>query len=73
MPGFGLVVNDENEILLIQRGYGKEEGKWSLPGGRKDKGESLKSTAVRETLEETGIRMTADDLYYKGRRHPFEV
>ena len=73
MPAFGLVVNERNEILLIQRGYGKEKGKWSLPGGQRDKGESLKTTAVRETLEETGIRMDADCLYYKGRQHNFEV
>ena len=74
MPaGFGLVVNDRNEILLIQRGYGREKGKWSLPGGNQDKGESLKRTAVRETREETGIRMSADLRYYKGRRHNFEV
>ena len=74
MPaGFGLVINDRNEILLIQRGYGKEKGKWSLPGGNQDKGESLKRTAVRETREETGIRMSAHSRYYKGRRHNFEV
>ena len=74
MPaGFGLVVNDRNEILLIQRGYGREKGKWSMPGGNQDRGESLKRTAVRETREETGIRMSADRLYYKGRRHHMEV
>lgn len=68
-----MVVNERNEVLLIQRGYGKEKGKWSLPGGQRDKGESLQTTAVRETREETGIKMTADDLYYKGRQHNFEV
>ena len=73
MSAFGLVVNERNEILLIQRGYGKETGQWSLPGGMRDRGESLRSTAERETLEETGIKMTADELYYKGRRHPIEV
>lgn len=73
MPGFGLVFNERNEILLIQRGYGKEKGKWSLPGGMKDKGENLRTTAVRETLEETGVRMTATDLYYRGRTHSVEV
>ena len=73
MPAFGLVVNDRNEILLIQRGYGRQKGKWSLPGGQRDKGESLKETAIRETYEETGIRMSADCLYRKGRRYKSEV
>ena len=73
MPGFALVVNSRNEILLIQRGYGRERGKWSLPGGRRDKGESLRCTAIRETREETGIKTSADSLYRKGRRNNFEV
>ena len=73
MPGFGLVVNDRNEILLIQRGYGRSKGKWSLPGGHANKGERLRQTAIRETLEETGIRMSTDVLYNKSERHRFEV
>lgn len=74
MPaGFGFVVNERNEVLMIQRGYGKQKGLWSLPGGNQDRGESLKKTAVRETREETGIRMTADELYYKSERHRFEI
>ena len=74
MPaGFGLVVNDRNEILLIQRGYGREKGRWSLPGGNQDRGEYLRRTAIRETREETGIRMGSVHLYYKGRRHRIEV
>lgn len=71
--GFGLVVNGKNEILLIQRGYGGRRGKWSLPGGNQDPGESLRRTAVRETREETGIRMKAVRLYRKGKRHNYEI
>ena len=73
MPGFGLVVNARKEILMIQRGYGSQKGKWSLPGGQRDAGESLKRTAERETLEETGVRMSADELYYKSERYSFEI
>ena len=73
MPAFGLVVNAKNEILLIQRGYGKDRGKWSLPGGMRDRGESLKQAAIRETLEETGIRMSADTLYYKNKSGRLET
>ena len=73
MPAFGLVVNNRKEILLIQRGYGKDKGKWSLPGGMRDKGESLKRAAVRETREETGIRMTADALYYRNKKGNLET
>jgi ADP-ribose pyrophosphatase YjhB (NUDIX family) len=73
MPAFGLVVNERNEIVMIQRGYGSQKGQWSLPGGQRDKGESLQRTAVRETLEETGLRMSADELYYKSDRHSFEI
>ena len=52
---FCLVENSRGEILLIQRGYGKEKGKWSLPGGFVDPGEESKHAAYRETKEETGL------------------
>ena len=52
---FCLVENSRGEVLLIQRGYGKEKGKWSLPGGFVDPGERSKHAARRETREETGL------------------
>lgn len=52
---FCLVENSRGEILFIQRGYGKEKGKWSLPGGFVDRGERSKHAAYRETKEETGL------------------
>ena len=73
MPGFALVVNRKNEILLVQRGYGGKKGKWSLPGGERDKGESLKRTAIRETREETGIKTSGDSLYLQSSKNNFEV
>ena len=35
---FCLVENDKGEVLFVQRAYGKEKGKWSLPGGLVDPG-----------------------------------
>jgi ADP-ribose pyrophosphatase YjhB (NUDIX family) len=47
------VLNDHDEVLLIQR---TDNGLWALPGGGQEIGENIAQTAVRETLEETGVR-----------------
>ena len=52
---FCLVENKKGEILMVQRAYGDKKGKWSLPGGFVDPGESRRHAAYRETKEETGI------------------
>ncbi|MES1220077.1 MAG: NUDIX hydrolase, partial [Bacteroidota bacterium] len=49
--GGGLVTNDNDEILMIFR-----RGKWDLPKGKLDKGETLEQCAVREVQEETGLK-----------------
>lgn len=43
------------EVLLVQRGKALGYGKWSLPGGKAEAGETAVQTAARELLEETGI------------------
>jgi ADP-ribose pyrophosphatase YjhB (NUDIX family) len=48
-----VVVDDAGTILMIRR---TDNGNWALPGGAIDLGESVAQAAVRETLEETGIR-----------------
>ena len=37
-------------------------GKWSLPGGQLEKGETPKEAALRETTEETSIDVDAEKL-----------
>jgi len=49
--GGGLVQNEKGEILFIFR-----RGKWDLPKGKLDKGETLEDCAVREIKEETGLK-----------------
>ena len=46
-----IVINNKNEILLIK---GPRRG-WEMPGGQVEEGESLKTAAIRETKEESGI------------------
>lgn len=47
----GLVRNSRRAILMIFR-----RGKWDLPKGKLDPGETLEKCAVREVEEETGLR-----------------
>lgn len=49
----GIVYNGRGEVLLENRA---DNGWWGLPGGHVDVGESVEQAAMREILEETGIR-----------------
>lgn len=53
------VENDEGAILMIQR---SDNGRWALPGGGHDLGEFISETVVRETLEETGLKVEVVDM-----------
>jgi 8-oxo-dGTP pyrophosphatase MutT (NUDIX family) len=48
--GGGLIVNDHGEYLLIYR-----RGKWDLPKGKLDEGETIEQCTLREINEETGL------------------
>ena len=50
----GVVENEKREILLIFR-----RGKWDLPKGKLDEGESIEQCAIREVCEETGLQDVA--------------
>ncbi len=55
--GVGAVVWKDSEVLLVKRARPPEAGRWSLPGGAQELGETLFAAAIREVLEETGIEI----------------
>ncbi|UCC17918.1 MAG: NUDIX hydrolase [Dehalococcoidales bacterium] len=52
-----------DRILLVQRGTQPSKGKWSVPGGAIELGESLKDTAKRELDEECGVNIEVGDIF----------
>ncbi len=70
---FCLVENEQGEVLFVQRAYGQEKGKWSLPGGLVDRGESSRHAAYRETREETGVIVKITHRLFTGNTRPIKV
>jgi ADP-ribose pyrophosphatase YjhB (NUDIX family) len=62
VAGCFVVEDDTGRVLLIRRGIGPALGKWTFPGGYVDFGENSADAAVRETLEEVGMRVTLGPL-----------
>ena len=52
----GAVAVDDGALLLVRRANAPEAGRWSLPGGRLESGESVVEAVEREVREETGLR-----------------
>ena len=53
----GAVIVDAGRVLLIKRGQPPLQGRWSLPGGVVEVGETLQEALVREVREETGLEV----------------
>ncbi len=60
--GVGGVVVHEGRVLLIKRGKEPLRGRWVVPGGTLELGESLEEALVREMEEETGVRVRPLEL-----------
>jgi 8-oxo-dGTP diphosphatase len=56
IPCVGAVVRDETgRFLLVRRANPPAQGRWSIPGGRVEPGESHEVAVLRELAEETGL------------------
>jgi len=60
--GVGAVIVESGRVLLVRRGQQPLKGKWSLPGGMLELGESLLSGVAREVKEETGLEVEPIEL-----------
>lgn len=58
-PGVGVLVMRQGKVLIGQRLSPHGFGTWSTPGGKPQSGESYQECAIRELLEETGLRGTS--------------
>lgn len=55
--GIGIVVLKPDQVLLVRRGKAPNWGKWSLPGGAQELGETAEAAARRELMEETALEV----------------
>jgi 8-oxo-dGTP diphosphatase len=60
--GVGAVVLHEGRVLLVRRGHAPLPGKWSLPGGLCELGETTAEAARREIEEECGLKIRVVDV-----------
>lgn len=67
VAGGGFVVNPKGKVLFIKR-----NGKWDLPKGKVDKGESIERAALREVEEETGAKGLVVEKFLRTTYHVFK-
>jgi len=57
IAGVAAVVFSDDSVLLVRRGNETSRGRWGLPGGVVELGETIEDAVVREVGEETGIEV----------------
>jgi len=57
--GVGAVIVKDDQVLLVRRANAPSRGRWSIPGGTVELGETLAQAAVREVREECQVEVEA--------------
>ena len=63
VPAAGVLLHDRGRVLLVKRAYDPRAGRWCLPAGFMEYGETPRHCALRELREETGLRARLGDLF----------
>lgn len=61
---FVLLEKNDSIFLLRRANTGWNDGKWTLPSGHVDQGETVKQAAAKEALEEAGVTILESDLEF---------
>lgn len=62
----GVVVRHQGRVLIVRKVKNPNHGRWSIPAGHCEWGESPLQAAHRELREETGIEATGLRMIYSG-------
>ena len=66
-----IIRNEQHQIVLVRRAIEPGYGRWVFPGGYVDRGEEVRTAAVREAREEAGLDIRVEHLInvysYPGR------
>ena len=63
VPAAGVVVVESGRVLMVRRKFEPRAGDWTLPAGFVEYDEHVEACAVRETREETGLRVELTRLF----------
>ena len=61
--GVAALIISGSQVLLIRRRGAHGAGRWAVPGGHLEYGESPAQCAVREALEETGLTISPPSFF----------
>ena len=64
----GVVESDRGEVVMISR-----NGRWDLPKGHREQGESFEECAAREAEEETGVKVAEVGRLLAATLHAYNI
>ena len=63
IPAAGVIIVEDNRVLLVRRKHAPGAGDWCLPSGFVEWDESAEQCAIRETKEETNLEVAITKLF----------